>query len=478
MRSSLADVYRQACSDAAVLPNSALTRCFAATNHAMPLQVLSLSHNLIGPRGLVALLPVLHECRHTLQSVDLSHNNLDNGSIRMLVRCFANGGFAALRRLELRGNLLTYQGGKCLIHWCEGLQTVRQARGSRDAGAGEASRKSAADLAAATPSDALRSSLLSTEYWCDAVDVHIDYIGIEDTAMPEMLQRALQQRIAAAIAGREARRLDHSLQRSSRISAHKSALVADITDTTDSRQHSSAGTNSVQMSVPEGLPSSVGAHPLTLSLVEGRRDDIDEQQHHGGVKVVATEAPRTEISCFLECDADMNALRQSAYGDASAYSSVPAEAEESDASGDNSTHRSSSSTAVRAAGPPLTAHVCDEQQPLSGRRRSGPAAGILPFLCHSSREDSGSDVRCAALNMCPASLPFTSSPSSDALTLRPKEPSATQQQRESWHYSSPPPVQTALNILDEWALEAVDQTTGGAGEKEDADELPMWLVGP
>ncbi|KAG5479464.1 hypothetical protein LSCM1_04727 [Leishmania martiniquensis] len=446
MSSSLVDVYEQACRGAVVRPNSALTRCFAASNQAMPLKVLSLTNNLIGPRGLVALLPVLRECRHTLHSVDLSHNNLGNGSIRMLVLCFANRGFAALRQLELRGNLLTYQGGKCLVHWCAGVQTVKRTNDFREAGAGEAKPRSAAAFPKAAQSDALTPSLFCIQHWCDAADVHIEYIGIEGTAMPEMLQRALQQRIAATIARRKARRLGCTSQQNSRVSASKSGLIADVSGVADTQPQSSTGTDHVKMTASEAILVVAVAHAPTRSPVEWLQDDNSEQQYCDGGSVsvagdveadAVTEARKADIPYVLECDTDTNVYRMLAYDDASANGSVPDAAEELDAVKDKSGRLSLSSTAFCTAGPPPTAHLHEEQQPLPRRR--------------------------ARSSMCPAS-----------------RPEAASQQQELGQLSSPPRATSAFHVLDDWALEAVDDgmSGGGVGKGKDADDLPMWLEDP
>ncbi|CAG9573520.1 conserved hypothetical protein [Leishmania major strain Friedlin] len=497
MSSTLVAVYEQACSDAAVLPNSALARCFAATEQAMLLQVLSLSTNLIGPRGLVALLPVLRECRHTLHTLDLSHNSLDNATIRQLVLCFASGGFSALRRLELRGNLLTYQGGKCLVHWCEGLRTVRQAHDTRQAGVDDVKGRSAHSLAPAAPPGAPASLLCCAEYWCDATDVNIDYVGIEDTAMPEMLQRALLQRITDAMARREARRLGHSSQRRSLscVATRESGPVADTSGAADSPRLSSADAESVKAPVLDGPPIVGTAHPFARSPADFFTDDNDELQHSDVMKVAAavgaaavavTEARETDVPRFLQDDIDMDVLHKPAYDYTSAGDNVSGGAEELEDVRDDSGYHSDNSPAAGVAGTLLSADAYADQRSFGMHRRSGSVAEALPFPNHSLKEGSGTDARCAVSCSRPASSPPMSPTASDGFASYTAEPSAAaaaqQQQQEEVEPYPPPPLKTASNILDELGLEAVAETAGGGsgggdggGMEEDADTVPMWL---
>lgn len=488
MSSTLVAVYEQACSDATVLPNSALTRCFAVAEQATPLQVLSLNTNLIGPRGLVALLPVLRECRHTLHTIDLSHNRLDNASIRQLVLCFSCSGFSALRRLELRGNLVTYQGGKCLVHWCEGLHTVRQAHRTRQAGGGEVDDRNADFLASAAPSGALTSPPCCTEYWCDAADVHIDYIGVEDTAMPEMLQRALRQRITAAIARREARRLRHSPQRRrlSCVLARESGPVANTFGAADSPRQSSADAESIKAPVPDGPPIVGAAHPFSRSPADFFMDGNEDPPYSDGMKVGAavgaaavavTEARATSVPCFLQDDIDMDALHKPAHDYVSAEDTVSGGAEELEDVMDGSGHHSDNSPAAGVAVPLLGAGGYTNQRSLAPHRRSGSVADTLPFPNHSLKEGSGTDARCAVSCLHLASPPPMSPTSSDGFALYTAEPSAEEQQQEEVEQYPPPPLKTTSNILDGLGMKAVTETAGGGGGmEEDADAVPMWLM--
>ncbi|AYU78612.1 hypothetical protein LdCL_210020500 [Leishmania donovani] len=495
MSSTLVAVYEQACSDAAVLPNSALARCFAAAEQAMPLRVLSLSTNLIGPRGLVALLPVLRECRHTLHTLDLSHNSLGNATIRQLVLCFSNGGFSALRRLELRGNLLTYQGGKCLVHWCEGLRTVRQTHGTRLPGVGEVEGRSADSLASAAPSGAPASPLRCPEYWCDAADVHIDYIGIEDTAMPEMLQRALLQRITDAMARREARRLGHSSQRRSLscVVTRESGPVADTSGAADSPRQFSADAESVKVPVLDGPPITGTAHPFARSPADFFMDDNGEPQHSDGMKVDAavgfeavavTEARETDVPCFLQDDIGVDVLQKPAHDYASADDSVSGGAEELKDVRDGNGYHSDNSPAAGVAGTLLSVNACTDQRSLGMHWRSGSVAETLPFPDHPMKEGSGADARCAVSCLRSTASPPMSPTSADGFALYAAEPSEAaaaqqQQQQEEVERYPPPPLKTASNILDELGLEAVAETAGGGGGgggmEEDVDAVPMWL---
>ncbi|XQJ26803.1 hypothetical protein NXY56_002774 [Leishmania guyanensis] len=484
MSSSLVAVYEQACKNASVAPNSALFCCFAATNQAMPLQVLSLSANLIGPRGLAALLPVLRECRLTLHSVDLSHNNLGNGAVRQLVLCLSNGGFAALRRLELCGNPLTYQGGKCLVHWCEGLQTVRQAPGTQGAGIGEADSGGTDTFTAAQPSDALASPRYGTEYWCDAVDVDINYVGIEGTAMSESLQRALQHRIAAAIARRKARRRGDSSQPRSRgrNSSHaltrKSASVPSTSDAPDSQPQLLMDAESTKVSTPDVLPIMAEVRPSALSLEDLPKDDDDKQQQNDSmtVAVAATDTREAGIPGFLQDDTDVNVLHTPADDDVSGAAAAVTGPVVMDDFRPLHPTRNVVISADGAAGSPLAADADLQQRSLERHRRSRSAAKPLPFQSPSPSEGNGTGARRAVSSVSQASLPSTPLPSSEAFALYPMEPSASQQQQGVGQRLSPPPLKTASNILDELGLEAEAEAAGSAGATGyDSDALPMWL---
>ncbi|GET88385.1 hypothetical protein, conserved [Leishmania tarentolae] len=487
MPSTLVAVYEKACSDAVMLPNSGLARCLASLNEAMPLQVLSLSTNLIGPRGLVVLFPVLRECRHTLHTLDLSYNCLDNVTIRKLVLCFSNGGFSALRRLELRGNLLTYQGGKCLVHWCEGLQAGRQAHSAQEADGGVLDGISADVVASAAPSGASTSPHCGTELWCDAADVHIDYIGIEGTAMPDGLKRSLQQRIASAIARREARRLGHSSQRPqlNSISIHESGPVAEASVVASSPRQPSPDPECVTAPVLDGPAMASTAHVFAGSPADFFMDESDEEQHPDGTNanaavdaaaVVLTEVCETSTPGFLQDDADIDVLHNVAYesigADGNAFDGTN---EVADVKG-NSNH-DSSNAAADVAGTRLSPDEFTDDRSLEVKQRAGSVAETLPFPSSTVKGGSGSGTECEVSSSRSASSPPLSRVSSQGFDYYSADPLEAQRQPDAVE-QYPPPIKTASNISDELGCEVVTETAGNGGGGSmgyDDDAVPTWL---
>ncbi|KAG5505777.1 hypothetical protein JKF63_05113 [Porcisia hertigi] len=298
MPSSLVDRYEQACSDASVAPNSALISYIANINQDTSTQALPLKNNFIGPRGLPALLVLLSNCCHTLHTVDLSHNNLGNASIRQMTLCFAGGGFAALRRLELRGNLLTYQGGKCLVHWCEGVKVVRQGCSTGDTGLGESVSKSKATSTGTASSNALTSMLCEAAYWYDAADVNIFYIGIQGNAMSPALQKSLEQRISAAVERREMRRLSPSSRQDRRtndshcLSGDVSNVVANTSGTSDTEGPFPADAACIDAVAPDDPLGMAGTHPSARSPADSSSSYGDEPPKLEGHRQ-SSSAPET-----------------------------------------------------------------------------------------------------------------------------------------------------------------------------------------
>ncbi|KAK7194917.1 hypothetical protein NESM_000413700 [Novymonas esmeraldas] len=497
MTASLVAVYERACSDASVPPNSALTQCFAAVNSSTPLQALSLHANLVGPRGLTALLPVLRVCRQTLQSVDLSFNNLDNAAVLQLVRYFANGGFVALRRLELRGNPLTYQGGKCLVHWCEGLEPVRHARRAR--GFNASKRASVTDAASS-------SHLSPSGYWCDADDVHITYIGLEETVMPEALRRSLQQRIADAVARRETRRL----QRGAPQLPRPPSTTGRRSTNGDTSRHDAA-TTVVADGVSSGAPT---AAEVTVSAMPPRLEGLalDDSIGSGSGSADAAVLDDSDgVPLFLRGDADGGSdVHKPTYDDASveddddAAGAAEPEVVEAD-SGEQHRRRSKSSSSKSSS----SSSVRDvEQEPHAAKRdaetalaapqtRSGSAADTVPFLSNSLRDGSDVSAPPATSHMYPPASSSTSSSSSAsplsavrAAALPVPAPPQQQQQQQQQRvpeltvsatavYAAPPPPppppKTAASILDELGLDAVAAPMGGGDAQDDPDAAPAWL---
>lgn len=257
---SLLPIYEEGCEASHVTPNSALRTYCAASSITDPPHVLSLSTNLLGPRGLQALFPVWRVCRHTLHTLDLSYNNLDNAAIRNLALWLltaTDDGFSALRRLELRGNPFTYQAGKSLVHCCEGL---RPAAGASSVGGTDASTSSGS-------------------YWEDVPGMQVDYVGVEETLMPAGLLAALQKRIAEAIAHRELRRRRH------RPSAARSSVAGDS-------KRSQRGSEAEQSKrdeddVPSSFSAPAVAPPASAYSPAALFDELDS----GVVEVELQSAP-------------------------------------------------------------------------------------------------------------------------------------------------------------------------------------------
>eukprot|EP00760_Papus_ankaliazontas_P017491 PhM_4_TR17286/c0_g1_i1/m.9513/K04739/PRKAR; cAMP-dependent protein kinase regulator len=99
MSSSLADIYKNKCSELAVKCNSGLLKVLGETQSTV--QHLSLDGNVVGPRGLLAFLEVVAACPNVV-SLNLRGNNLNSNCIRDL--CAVAKSHPSLRNINLNNN--------------------------------------------------------------------------------------------------------------------------------------------------------------------------------------------------------------------------------------------------------------------------------------------------------------------------------------------------------------------------------------
>ncbi|EPY16952.1 hypothetical protein STCU_10893 [Strigomonas culicis] len=196
------DIYTSACARLQVHPNSALLNVFAVLRHEVPdgaadrdgaaglLQEMALDRNLLGPRGLQALLPVLSFNRQTLHTLRLNGNRLRNESAYAL-RHLLYTSFPALRVVDLSDNPFTYRAAKCLAEMAEGLPPL---------GAAAAPPPRGASSASAPLIVRLREGLAHVGH-----DNHIAEVVLARTLLSARQQACVEQRIRDAIRRREER---------------------------------------------------------------------------------------------------------------------------------------------------------------------------------------------------------------------------------------------------------------------------------
>jgi hypothetical protein len=78
------DIYENACTACGVRPNSLLHKTLRDAP-IRPITHLRLADNYVGPKGFLALVPLIEKCQ-TLETLDLRGNGLDNSSIIALCR--------------------------------------------------------------------------------------------------------------------------------------------------------------------------------------------------------------------------------------------------------------------------------------------------------------------------------------------------------------------------------------------------------
>ncbi|KPI86168.1 hypothetical protein ABL78_4757 [Leptomonas seymouri] len=499
---SLGSVYEESCRASKVQPNSALCRYFTANMAAQPLHVLSLSSNLVGPRGLEALLPVLHLCRHTLHTLDLSYNNLDNRAIQRLTRWLmtsSGDGLPALRRLELQGNPFTYQAGKCLVHCCEGLRPVSVAPpaapaaspGNEDAGPGSHSCEVNLDATADAP-----------RFWEESPGMNIDSVGVKATLMPPGLEDALRARIAEAIARRVQRRIHQTSsrqpsQRQSSSVAQSSKRTSETAETLAGKesgaQQSEAECAEVQPSAEvseEAAPAHVPFDLLDEPVeAEGREGELGLDEGAGSVDLSAGKAAE------LDERGDGNALGIDNNNDAAAIGGAlqAGNTEAHEISTGNLAnvevpHTESGTHTPIAARRSFATDCSSESSNIFQSHTSSPvhaslagtARTALPPLSEdifaSSEDDRDEQGRAGARESDAASLPSpydtaTDATSSSGSPSAPSIPAAlpAPPARQSIIIEEFPAKSTGADILAALGLEAQ------MGTHEESDVPPSWL---
>jgi hypothetical protein len=524
MTSSFLSVYEEGCRVAHVEPNSALSNYFAASNSAEPLHVLSLSTNLVGPRGLQALLPVWQLCSHTLHTLDFSHNNLDSGAIRRLARWLmtsSDAGFPALRRLELRGNPFSFQSGKCLVHFCEGVRPcVRDVADTGEVAqrVGEKATSGIGMTAAATViAPCAARDTTSTCYWEEVSWMHVDYVGVEDTLMSPALQRALGERIAAAIARREQRR---------RLSRRKSlnhavpppqqprSSVVHSTDHHGGGNEADAASGAPHDSPLETQPgkreeSDVAPSNIRADLLAALDDVADENVQHSATEGALADVGSTRLPDGADGTEDGNSGGDGKPDDT--HSTASSEKTQNDEMAENAP------AVLPALG--VSGHgACQSHVPTrSFASQSDDSRGasekVMSYV-DTSANASRSDPAHAALpppsmegvnvsdNGATGSVAVAGDVGNEALGLHSVHDTATQEEEAVQAFTaeqlsplhdaadvaatastkydervpspllplSPPPMKTALDILDELGLEAAAGAADGGAEAP-----PSWL---
>eukprot|EP01063_Lacrimia_lanifica_P038464 TRINITY_DN8204_c0_g2_i1.p1 TRINITY_DN8204_c0_g2~~TRINITY_DN8204_c0_g2_i1.p1 ORF type:complete len:753 (+),score=298.30 TRINITY_DN8204_c0_g2_i1:114-2372(+) len=110
---SLAEVYKQACSQMSIKPNSGVLRMLPTGEGAF-VEDLSLGLNYIGVKGVLPLLEVL-KVNRGLRSLNLQDNNLENNEVRSLVQLLSGPAGAKLTHLNLSSNPISLAGGTALL---------------------------------------------------------------------------------------------------------------------------------------------------------------------------------------------------------------------------------------------------------------------------------------------------------------------------------------------------------------------------
>eukprot|EP01028_Stygiella_incarcerata_P011338 TRINITY_DN6360_c0_g1_i1.p1 TRINITY_DN6360_c0_g1~~TRINITY_DN6360_c0_g1_i1.p1 ORF type:complete len:217 (+),score=86.11 TRINITY_DN6360_c0_g1_i1:142-792(+) len=110
--------YVELCERNSVTPNSYLLQLFE-THELHEIDVVDLSHNYIGDRGVLPLLEILGQCQK-LKKLILKENGLRNNAAIAIAHAFLD--HPSLTSIDLSGNQISATGGKALL---ELLQTNR-----------------------------------------------------------------------------------------------------------------------------------------------------------------------------------------------------------------------------------------------------------------------------------------------------------------------------------------------------------------
>lgn len=110
------ELYRHACENIFILPNSGLLRELPETDSSLSdMSQMSLARNFLGDRGVLPLLSVIKHAT-SLHTLDLSENGIGNNGVKAI--CHALRHHQSLKSLELSGNPFTYLAARRLVVLC------------------------------------------------------------------------------------------------------------------------------------------------------------------------------------------------------------------------------------------------------------------------------------------------------------------------------------------------------------------------
>lgn len=109
------EIYSHACNACGVRPNSLLLKTLRE-QPAQPITHLQLADNYVGPRGFLALVPIIEKCQ-TLEVLDLRGNGLDNSSVIALCRVLRS--HLGVHSIGLSRNPISAEGGRHLLELLE-----------------------------------------------------------------------------------------------------------------------------------------------------------------------------------------------------------------------------------------------------------------------------------------------------------------------------------------------------------------------